>query len=276
MTSPADLTTLANVKAWLTGNPPIGATDDTLLGRLITSASRFILSTLARDSILPATWNDVMDGTDGDRMMLRRYPVTSIVSLTVCGSAVTASSPAPTGAGYLLQAWQGIPPGRPQLMYRVGGYFPRGKQNVAVSYVAGYAIQGEAQTVPATPFQLNALAPYGLFSGDRGVTYAVSGTALTKVASSPTIGQYAVNATGQYTFAAADTNAAVLISYAFIPSDLEQACIEFVAERYRYKGRIGVVSESQGGHVSTSFSQKDMSDAIRSMIEPFRNVIPIA
>jgi hypothetical protein len=80
----------------------------------------------------------------------------------------------------------------------------------------------EAATIPATPFQVtvaNAANYVNDVRGDQGVRYttgAKAGQPLTKVASSPAAGQYSVNtATGVYTFAAADTGSAVIISYLF-------------------------------------------------------------
>lgn len=74
----------------------------------------------------------------------------------------------------------------------------------------------EAQSVPAaSPYTVPA-ANAATFDEDLGVTYAVSGLYLVKVAASPTVGQYAVNAsTGVYTFAAADEGKAVLLNYSF-------------------------------------------------------------
>ena len=42
-------------------------------------------------------------------------------------------------------------------------------------------------------------------------------------------------AAGVYSFAAVDAGASVLISYGFIPAAINNACIEWVAERYRYR-----------------------------------------
>ncbi len=54
------------------------------------------------------------------------------------------------------------------------------------------------------------------FVGDLGVIYSATGLPLTKVASAPSQGQYAVNSsTGSYTFAAADAGTAVLVSYTY-------------------------------------------------------------
>lgn len=54
-----------------------------------------------------------------------------------------------------------------------------------------------------------------MFSADAGVKYVPSGTYLTQVASSPSVGQYSVTAGGSYTFNAADIGNTVKISYIF-------------------------------------------------------------
>lgn len=70
-------------------------------------------------------------------------------------------------------------------------------------------------TVPNSPYEYTVFNS-AAFVSDGGVVYATSSLPLTKVASSPTIGQYAVNtATGQYTFAAADLGAGIQITYTF-------------------------------------------------------------
>lgn len=72
----------------------------------------------------------------------------------------------------------------------------------------------EAGTIPATPYQVT-VANAVNFVTDAGVLYSVTGLPLTKVASSPTTGQYSVSIAGVYTFAAADTTLGVLISYTY-------------------------------------------------------------
>lgn len=73
----------------------------------------------------------------------------------------------------------------------------------------------EAGSVPAVsgPYTIT-VAESAHYVADFGVVYAATGQPLIHVASGPTVGQYSVNVgTGVYTFAAADTLAAVLISY---------------------------------------------------------------
>jgi hypothetical protein len=73
----------------------------------------------------------------------------------------------------------------------------------------------EIATVPTTPFTIT-VSNAAQFKQDWGVRYTNTGIPLTRVPSAPVLGQYSVNtSTGVYTFAAADTGAAVLISYTF-------------------------------------------------------------
>jgi hypothetical protein len=64
--------------------------------------------------------------------------------------------------------------------------------------------------------------------------------------------------------------------YAVPPPDLAQACIELVALRYRERTRIGEVSKSMGGAETVSYSQKDMTDSIKTLIQQYRLVAPVA
>jgi len=85
-----------------------------------------------------------------------------------------------------------------------GGTVAAGQTALAIS---------EAGTVGTSPYTVT-VANSTTWARDEGVFYVSSGLPLQLVASAPTQGQYTV-AAGVYTFAAADTGAAVLISYAY-------------------------------------------------------------
>lgn len=71
----------------------------------------------------------------------------------------------------------------------------------------------EAKTIPTTPFQVT-VNNGAQFDQDLGVVDATTGLPYVKVASGPATGQYSgPTALGVYTFAAADTGKAVLITY---------------------------------------------------------------
>lgn len=69
--------------------------------------------------------------------------------------------------------------------------------------------------IPGTPYEITVTPPSsGTWAADLGVIDSTTGRAMTRVASAPATGQYAV-AAGVYTFAAADTTKVVYISYRY-------------------------------------------------------------
>lgn len=70
----------------------------------------------------------------------------------------------------------------------------------------------EAHSIPGTGPYTVTVTNSATFDFDLGVSFVATGLPLQKVASGPTTGQYSVSA-GVYTFAAADTALAILITY---------------------------------------------------------------
>jgi hypothetical protein len=191
-----DLTTLADVKAWLqTGQSAFPPIDDALLTRLIIAASDYIQTWINRPIAL-ADYLEVRDGSGGQRLQFACFPVSAVLSLTVDGLSIPPAPPVSpsTGltAGYIFSPTQ--------LALR-GYYFTRRVQNVVVSYTAGYAS---------------------------------------------------------------------------IPPEIAQACIELVALRYRERTRVGEVSKAFAGAETVSYSQKDMSASVATLLQRYRAVAPIA
>lgn len=290
-----NLTYLANVKAYLgisTSN------SDAQLARFITALSNMALSYMQRPAITLTTYNEYQSGVGNNIMMLRNWPIIAVTGIQISnasfafggnqfGSSGVASPPIliPQAlsfgqAGYFLTPWDGSLPGRPQNVSLNGYGYPRGTNNILFTYKAGYCIQNELRNVPAsTAYTLLPLVPNGPLSQDDGVTYA-NGTALTKVASNPAQGQYSFvqdPATGiaTYTFAAADAGAAVLLSYSFIPSDLENAVIDMIGERFKYLSRIGETSHSIAGQVTVAFNTKPLTDFDMLSLNPYKKAFPI-
>jgi hypothetical protein len=71
--------------------------------------------------------------------------------------------------------------------------------------------------IPATPYQITVVPPAtGVYKADLGVISGVTGSPMKRVASAPATGQYSVNeATGIYTFAAADTLLLMYLNYQY-------------------------------------------------------------
>jgi hypothetical protein len=77
-----------------------------------------------------------------------------------------------------------------------------------------------------------------------------------------------------YTFIKGMLNCSVAYTADFSNNaDIEQACIEVVANRYREKDRIGLVSKGLAGETIT-FSQKDIPASARDVLRVYRKVVP--
>lgn len=262
MSTAPNLTSLARARAWA---GVTSTNDDTLITSLIAEVSRFIHNYLGRASITSREYTEVADGQSNVAMLLKHWPVTKVLQVIVDSNLV---------AGYILEPWDGTPAGFQQKLSLRGNSFDRGNSNISITYEAGYKVSGELHTIPASGvYTVAADAPYGSFAEAHAVTYA-NGMPLEQVQGTPSASQYALN-DGTYTFAAADAGLQVLLDYSYIPADIEHACVALVAERYRYRSRIGEVSKSLGGQESMSYSQKDMPEFIRTLLQPYRRVLPI-
>lgn len=269
-----DLATPAQVMQWLPANTQ--ASDAALLAALITAASGAILSDLQRPTVLSRTYTDVFDGYGECRKMLRKWPVTSVSSLTIGNSSVQPSGGAPqVTAGYVLEPWDGMLPGRPQLLdLRWRTYWP-GVQNVAATYQAGYLVPAEAMTVPSGGGMMAAAQLCGPWAEDGGVTYAATGLPLARVTGTPGTGQYSASPTGVYTFSAGDQGLSLLAAYSYVPGPLNQACVEVVGEAYRYRTRQGERSHTSPGPQTVAFDLSRFTAAVKWMTNPFRMVVPL-
>ena len=251
MSTPGDLASLADCKAWL---GLASTADDALLSGLITAISRAILADLGR-AIFPQTCTESLDG-GGAALPLREWPVTSVQSCVLDGVALRAA--AKGASGYVLEAAGTAPPGAMQRLLCRGGRFPEGPHSVAVTYRAGYEIVGEVALVPATaPYVVTAQAPFGPWAQDTGVGAAP--------------GPYTVEA-GVYTLTAASAGAALALSYAYVPADLGRAALEWVADRYAARTRIGQSAKTLGGQETASFIVKAMPDVVSRLLQPYRRI----
>lgn len=254
--SGGDLTSAAAVKRWLGVS---GSGDDDVIAAIVTSVSRAILADLGRSTVLPTLVTEERDGAGTPGLWLGHWPVTQLVACVIGGQ------PAPmtnilSQTGVRVVAGEGPPPGAPQLLAYENGIFPRGRRNVVVTYRAGYQVTDEPAVVPtAPPYTCSVLAPFGSFACDVGVAGAQ--------------GSYTATG-GLYTFTAADAGAAVRISYGYVPADLEQAAIEWAADRYMARTRIGQASKTLGGQETVSFIVKPMPDVVARLLQPYRRVAP--
>ena len=192
-----DLTTLADVRAWLqTGQSPFPITDDALLVRLLSAASQYIQTWISAPLALQ-DWIETRDGPASSpfaiesKFVFGAFPVSAVLSVDVAGTAIPSATSA-YAAGYIFS---------PTMLTIRGWRIPRLTQCVTITYTAGHST---------------------------------------------------------------------------IPPEIAQACVELVALRYRERTRIGEVSKSLGGAETVSYSQKDMTDGIKTILQQYRAVAPVS
>lgn len=141
-----DLTTLADLKEWLTLPDPSSVDD--LLQMLITAESSFIQEYCNR-FFISQPWTETRDGSGSNAMLFREYPVTSVQAVTVYATNIPYA-PSPFNPVNLTGApsfWgsPAYPTGyyftNRRLLARLGAW-PQGPGNVVISYTAGYAAPG--------------------------------------------------------------------------------------------------------------------------------------
>jgi hypothetical protein len=287
-----DLTTLSTAKAYVEPQP-----SDAILGGLITRVSTMIRGYLNRPFLLPKIYSELYNGAGTSSLVLYNFPVigTQLGDLVVSGATITlAPTPTPTNAvnssppltapfGYRINPWNGIPPGNNQVVNLIGAAYPQGYQNVAVTYTAGYEVVNEAATVPGGggPYTVTPATPYGIWASDEGVT--LDGVALTAVAGTPAAGQYQPpdpNATPTprlvYTFNAAQAGAQVLLSYGYVPADLEQVALEVISERSSYRRRAGVRQQVLASQETIVYDQFKFgfNPWAQTALQAYCNVVP--
>lgn len=267
--SSRDLASLALVKQWL------GVTDtssDLVLGSLISQISAFVYNKTSRDFFLPKSITELYDGRGRDRMIITNWPVQSMQAVYVDGNLVPPAVE-DTDSGWLLEPASDEPPGLMQRLDLRGGYiFTMGRKNVRLVYSAGYQVTDEAMTAPASG-TVHAGEPYGRWKTSVSVVRASDRSALVQVPSAPTAGQFSVSNSGDYSFSAADAGLQLLVSYGFVPYDLEQAVIEWTAERFKYRDRMGVRSKTLGGAETVSFDISAVPQFVAPVLQTYTRVV---
>jgi hypothetical protein len=296
--SAIDLTTVANVKAWMIGQITESSTQDAIIQSAITAVSADFIRRCGRgpqNGAVPTqslfneavSFSETYNGNGNERLFLRNSPIISVQSLTVNGNAVAASS----GSGFAGYAIDGS--GK-SLVLLGGGYaftpqvasfgnlyntfygprFPRGTQNIAVSYMAGYAAQSitnELQAIPASPGPYTVTVDVLPWLAGVSVNYFSSGNPLTQVFTAPTVGQYFIQSPGVYLFSAADAGAQVLLNYnaAGTPPDIELAARKMVYLTYKRRGWVGLRSQAQKDVGQTNYSSWEVDEDVLEVIRNY-------
>ena len=266
-----DFVSLEDAKSWLAIKDTSTGADDMLSG-LISSVNQFVSNYLGYESIYPTDFTERIDGVRfKGRIVLNNYPVIYVSSLIIDGRLINPVSDEnnPTN-GYLLSVPVRRTGGSRQYIDLFGHLALPCRQNIVVKYRSGYQLTGEVGIV-TNAGTYTVKAPYGAWKTDEGVIDQAADKSFIRVDASPLASQYSVS-NGVYTFNAADISKSLKFNYGYCPYDIQQAAREMIAERYKYKDRIGINSTSLSGKETTSYSNFSITEAAKSMLRPYRRM----
>jgi Phage gp6-like head-tail connector protein len=116
-----DFCTLDQAKSWLKVTSVV---DDELLSMLIAQTSEYIRSVMSRD-LYSRAYTEVRDGNGADTLVLANFPATSVSSVIVASQALNSSE-------YVIDDMS--------ITLLNGRQFTKGRKNISLSYVAGFAV----------------------------------------------------------------------------------------------------------------------------------------
>lgn len=273
-----DLTTLPHVKNWLS-IPLDNEESDSLLLRLIAAASLFVKNNISINGAGVGTYDELYDGNGQRFMLLRQWPVLDVelIAMQSGYNLVAKSVGNPRSNGWYLST-PATPTAGCQTLYLWGYAFPLGRGTVNVVYTAGFKCVGEIHHVESdgviSPPGTLPIVTFNTWVQDFGVTDE-DGVPFVKVDSTPAEDEYSVDEDGVYTFNVANIGDTVLVSYGYIPADLEQAVIQLVGEGLKYQDRIGVKSKTLGGQETISYDNSFMTKSVDLLLSTYRRVAPV-
>ena len=293
-----DLTPLYKLKTWVLGSPA-DTTSDTLLQMQLSAMSQNVLQHLERETFISTAYDDFYEGLGQRQQRLRRWPVTSVSLVAVRNVAlplipyITPSGPSVAatetfqslqGYGYKVKLWDGTLPGFGSSILFQAAPPTVGPKAVEVKYTAGYLQTDPAIAIPAAPYVVTTLQPFGSWIADNGVMNAATGAALTPITSgTPAAGQYLVRQAttdgiipaGTYLFSQADQQAGVqvIISYSFCPAAVEMVLWDWVNWTQAARGRPGLKSKVLAGQETMVYDTSGVPDFVKSRLQPYANVV---
>ena len=253
-----DLTTAAAVKAYL---PKLTSAVDELLGQLISRESREIERYTSRTFPRVTRTLRRLNGTGTPTLYLPDQPVLDVTFVSVSGANVPAAASS-QAAGYMFDE---------RGLYLNGGSFAAGRQNVVVSWTAGWTGELEAAVPSGNAPVITPSTSDGWAGEDISVT--LDGVPAAKVAGSPAAGEYAFSG-GAYAFNAADAGATAVMSFYAVPAPVAQACIEMVALDLQQRSNIGIKSKGLAGE-SVSYETGEMTPSVKTLLQSYRQVAPL-
>lgn len=231
----------------------------------VDAASAMAIAYMGRN-LIQQNYSQIVNGTGTDRLILEEGPVTAVSSVIVANTPVPVST-MPGMYGYTFD-YLGL--------WLRGALWPYCHQIVTVNYTAGYPSRSVVDPPAVIPASRTLAAQNPYWISDTSVKYFVGGLPLTRVFISPAVGEYYVDAYGNYTFNVADVAQSVIITYLTlgIPADVSLAVSEIATLAYKRRSTIDVKSKTIDAQ-TMEYIVSGLSPSSKQALQLHQRVIPI-
>jgi len=272
-----DLTTLTDLKNYI--SPTLGQTtaSDSILAKIITAVSQGINRYCSRTLAL-STVSEVRNGNGRDSIRTLIYPILSVTSLVIAplfGSPGQTILPPVAGSTAVPQFshdnW---------FIYLNGGFrecgFCAGRQNITLNYIAGYITPGQLQVLALPTWVASSNVAQNQQVQVAGFYYTAINAGTTSAAPGPTWLQVrnSITVDNGVSWLCNGPIPVLPPSADIINADFQQACKQQSALLFKNRTRVGDTGSGVGPD-RINYFLKGAHPSTLDLVNPHREVFPI-
>lgn len=270
MPSPYDLTTLASLKQYISPATATSTTADSILQQIITGVSKGIAQYLSR-TLFCQQWTEIRNGSGRRALRTLVYPILSVQGINI---SYVAGQPGQvlTSNNYAFDTWFiYLEPG-----WAFGNSFSQGKQNITLTYTAGFLTPGQIALLSLPAWAPNVSTTVGAQISASGFVYQAITGGTTSSGSSPYFPaqQNAIVHDNSVYWLAIAQVPGVPSNAPLLPEDIQLACNQQAALISKGRTRVGDTSTGVGPD-RVSFYLRGMSDSTKEILTRKKEVFPI-
>lgn len=275
MPLPVDLTTLTDLKNYISPSMGQSTGSDAILAKIISAVSRGINRYLAR-TLAVGTFSEVRNGNGRAAIRTLVYPILSVQSVIVTpllgtpGQVIT-----PTDGGNMpALSWDdwfiNLQPGWFTSVFEVG------RQNITLNYTAGYITPGQLAVLSCPAWAANLAVTQSYQILVNGYLYQSINTGTTGATQPAVWGQTTNSLTldnGVMWMCMGPALSNFPANASLAPDSIVEACMQQSALLYKNRTRVGDTGTGVGpDHVN--YFLKDAHPSTISLLKPHREVFP--
>lgn len=273
MADVVDLTTLLDLKNYISPDLAQTTKSDSILTKIITAVSSGIDRVLCRD-LAVALRSEVRNGQGLQKIRTLVYPILSVSSVVIKpenGSQGTTITPNTNGStpSLTFDKW---------FITLLSGYFcnvfPCGAQNVTLNYTAGFITPGQLQVLALPAWVANGVVTQNQQVQVGGFYYQAinSGTSGGSVATWGQIRNQTTNDNG-ILWLCLGAIPSLPVNADFAPTNLQQACLQQSALLFKNRTRVGDTGSGVGPD-RINYFLKDAHPSTVEMVMRHKEVFP--